>query len=313
MKVIKNKSKSLLIALLWISVLALAAGCTNFLEAQIDDETVEKQNQSKISFSFEDFARSAFPTVQVSELTDFELYSKQVQEEDYSLLKQWADYPAVKNDIIEISPGTYDFMMKAKCSGLWYKAETTEKVIKLGVNKVNFTFELSGVFAPEGNGAFEISLQYPNSGNVKIVTASLFTKDDIPVVDYQDKELSLNAGKTSFVVQNIAGGTYHIVFKLYYDLQCKTLLATCQETAIVIDEHTSTSSVAVTELNPVYTIRYVLNGLEWKSNFTPFTSCTRLSDKMMLPTCSDLNIEDSAIFLDGILPVVFLKIQKWNR
>ena len=265
--------------------------CNNIFSSSDED----KHDKPKITFEFEDFYRSAMPDVQVENLTNFVLYSKTQTDLEYSQLKTWGSYKSIKNATVEISEGIYDFKMEAECSGMNYSAEITEKLINQGTNKLNFSFSLTGISLLSGEGSFEITLNYPLNQTVGVVTASLFTQDDIAVTNHQNESLNNTNGTATYSVSNIPGGIYHILFKLFYDSKCTTLLATCQETAIITDGITSYSTVEVTNLNDVYRITYVLNGLKWKDGFEPQTVFTRFNE-IVLPGREALDIEDDAIF-----------------
>ena len=290
-----KKSRTLSIQIffnfLLMSFIALFVSCNNIFS--YDNEN--KSHKAKISFDFSEIARSAMPEVQVENLTAFILYKKDSQQSNYIQVKEWASYKSIKNSTVEIDSGIYDFKMEAECSGMHYCAQITDKFINEGVNKLNFAFSLTGISILSGEGNIEITLTYPVDKTVRKITASLFTDNDIAVLDYQDKPLQINNGTAVCSVQNIAGGTYHVLFKLFYDEQGTVLLTTYQETAIVTEDIKSSSTVVVTDLNPVYTITYVLKGLEWKEGFFPQTNFTRL-DEVILPGREAFNLKDEAIF-----------------
>ena len=293
--------KAFAIILLAFSFIA----CGNLMN-DIDSSSNKKKSSkaAHVSITFSNFSnRTAMPDINIFNLEDFELYTKTADQTNYTLLQRWNNYDSVSESILDIEPGTYDFKLCANCQGLKYQDTKTAQTINLGANNLDFSLSFAGMDLTEGQGAFQITVDYSNSTQeIKAVTASLFTQDDQPIQNSQDEPLPFSFQNTAtYTKSNISTGTYHIVFNLYADEQKNYLVSTFQETAVVINNFTSTSTTQISIVNSVYDapVTFVLNGLSWKSEVSlPDVTQTRLSKDFItdIPSVEAIDILPKATF-----------------
>ena len=247
----------------------LFLSCSSF----ISDFTNKKSDTAQICIKLIDSnARTAMPNINLFNLENFEFYYKNPADSDYIQLKSWQDYESLNNSLININQGTYDFKLCAYFQGITYSDIKTNLTITSGLNNLNFKLSLTGIDLEDtnGHGSFQITVEYPDSGqNIEAITATLYKKDKTIVPGCENEELNLReTHSASYTKTNIPTGNYYVIFNLYADVEKTLLVSTFQENVIVLENLTSTSSIPVTIVNSVCTtsITFVLNGLNWKDN-----------------------------------------------
>ena len=167
-----------------------------------------------------------------------------------------------------------------------------EQEIVSGENNLSFTLSLTSL-GTEGKGNVYICLNVPAS--VKTVSTGLYDAEENLVSNTNISETCAFAdGIITYGAEKVPSGTYLVVFSLYGDEEKTLLLGTWREYAGVTNELTSKSqiSIAKSELDEVYTIKYELNGGTLKGNWSGVYTWNHKN----IPTAQDFT-KNSADFL----------------
>ncbi len=170
--------------------------------------------------------------------------------------------------------GTWSFTLDAYANSIKIaRATLSNKTISSSSSSLTFTFTGVTFDYTSGIGGANVTLTFAKTAQVAAVTAQLcnadgsenanFSLTSLTPVSYSD-----TLQKVTFTNTNIPSGSYLLVFCLYQDSAKTMQIGYWREIINIADGCESSTVINIPNLNTVYTITYVLNGLSWAEGFT---------------------------------------------
>ena len=263
--------KRLLVLIAALTALVFAS-CSNINNPQ-------EGKKAYIKIGLTDASRTALPAA--SKLTDFDSFALAGTTDDTALAinKTWTKDPS--SEKIKVTIGkTYAFTLTAKKGGATWKG-TQSLTVVAGENALNFSIALAEL-STEGKGNIDVTLSVP--AVVKEVTAKLAQMDESADVTAAGATCTLAEGKASYKANDVASGSYVVIFTLWGDTAKTLKLGEWREYAGITSGVTSASTPAIAsndELDSIYTI--TVNNAGGTLVGTIPGSYTRYSDAITLP------------------------------
>ncbi|MBR1404403.1 MAG: InlB B-repeat-containing protein [Treponema sp.] len=282
------KKRFFLGAALLISVLFL--GCSLATEKETDEENGGVRVQLNIGF-----ARTVMPSGFLNAtytLTGTHSGESTVLIKDKSALD-------LQKQTVWLEGGTWSFTLDAY-NGSTKIATATLSDQTISSSSTTLTFTFSGVTFDyaSGTGGTNVTLTFSASAQVAAATAQLYNADGTENGSYALTALTPATYSDSlqcvtFTNTSIASGSYLLVFYLYQDAEKTMQIGQWREIVNIADGCESSAVINIPNLNTVYTITYVLNGLAWADGFTA-PSSFNASQGVTLPVAA--NFADGADF-----------------
>ena len=284
----------------YITVFALSFGlfsCSNSIT-----ETIAQNSESKAQLCVsmdKSSARTILPESDVSadEITKVELLAKAGSTDSAASVKEWASDDSetaitkmTGDTEILIDAGTYDFTLNLYVSDVLCQVATLQDVtVHAGLNSLSFAAKYAA-------GSFSLSLTDLAAQGVTAVKAGLFTVEsngETAVTDFALESLTVTEDSVTYAKNNVPGGTYFIRFELYQD---GTKIDTLEDIIKIAATRTTTKTLALANINTLYSVTYNLDGGEWAADFTPVTS-RNANKALTLPTAA--NVTKAGLALIG--------------
>ncbi|MCR4735794.1 MAG: InlB B-repeat-containing protein [Treponema sp.] len=269
----------------YITLLALSFGlfsCSNSIT-----EEIAPKSESKVQLCLsmdESSARTILPESDVSadEITRVELLAKAVSADSAESVKEWVSDDSktaitkmTGDTEIFIDAGTYDFTLNLYLSDVLCQVASLQNVaVHNGSNSLVFAAKYAA-------GSFSLSLTDLAAQEVTAVKAGLFTVEsngETAVTDYALESLTVTEDSVTYAKSNVPGGTYFIRFELY---QGERKIDTLEDIIKIAAARTTSKTIALANINTLYSVTYNLKGGEWAADFTPVTS--RNANKSLVP------------------------------
>ncbi len=244
------------------AILALTA-CSFVNNSELKDDTTE----TFITIGLADTNRTALPDIRrTEEFTGFTLIGSSTAEDAVAVIRNWetdssssAYAKMAASNIIVTEGAEYNFTLTGTKGGTTWQGNAT-KVIKPGNNQLSFSLSMQ-TLSTEGTGALNVTLTVPNV--VKAAEAELKTLDEANTIYPKGAAFSFKNNKAVYSADEICGGYYVLIFKLYGDAEKKYELAQWREFAEISDGNTSTSTPVIEsaeKLKKIYTVTFMSNG-----------------------------------------------------
>ena len=271
-----KRSKIFYITLVQI-FLALFFSCKNTADY--------KDTAAKIRFSLS--CRTIEPNPQSEDMTDFVLKARQSSTTDtYETIASYSNYEALQNAELEMQAGTYDFILTSKIGGSSFEGKLENHTIVNGNNILSFAVSFVSTGSTGSTGSVSVSFTLPQNAGVGSVKAWLENRETGAAVTGSQKQSELSDNHYVYSVSNIPVGDWRLMVTFYCDNEYRNKNYIYPELVHVAADIESTKAITLNELNPSYTITYVLNGGDWVNGFTPTHSYTRHGAE--LPTSSNI-------------------------
>lgn len=251
----KRKITARLLACLLACTVSLTFSCSGVVDdAKIPEQEIDlNQNATlRLSVSAKN-SRTALPVVETTDFTEFTLSGKKADGTDYAVLKTWTTAAAMQEDSVEITVGTWNFVLAAKKNGAVYEKTLESVLVHSGANELAFVLELKST-GTSGTGSVEIAITLAEGQNAYYkATFANASGSGTPVT--KEGQFSSEA-KLSLEFKDIDVGSYRLDIFFYSDEAKKLLIGSATEYAHVIAETKSASTVALGSLDSTYAIKY---------------------------------------------------------
>ena len=263
--------------------LNILIGLFLFLILSCNTETKQKsEEKAYLSIKIDGNERTVLPqTFDLENDFDlsFEFSGYYTKDESVKITKTWEPtesetaYTLMTKDteILLDTTGLWKFSLTIKKENKQLYAEEINYSIEPGENKLKFNLS----YAKEGDGDFEIKLNFAKDANVKAVMAELFIfgeeeefceKEKLEIKTENDKSYVLYSKK------DIPTDSYLVKFEFYGDEEATLIMNLYTEVVQIVANHTSYAERTVEHLNSFYEIEYKLDntaGEEFTEGFEP--------------------------------------------
>ncbi len=271
-----KRSKILYITLVQI-FLALFFSCKNTADYN--------ETAAKIRFSLS--CRTIEPNPQSEDMTDFVLKARQSSTTDtFATIASYSNYEALQNAELEMQTGTYDFILTSKIGGSSFEGKLENHTIVNGNNILSFAVSFASTGSTGSTGSVSVSFTLPQNAGVGSVKAWLENRETGATVTGSQKQSELSDNHYVYSVNNIPVGEWRLKVTFYCDNAYRNENYTYPEIVHVAADVDSTKEIILNELNPTYTITYVLNGGNWVNDFSPAETYSRYGTA--LPAASNI-------------------------
>lgn len=140
------------------------ASCSN-MNLNMDEEAV-------VSFEISNNERTAFPAIELANLSNFEVEYKKAGDASFTSLTTAKDYATLQSQKFTMKPDTYSFALTAECGGFMYKASIDGKKISAQEpNVLEFTLNMDSYDEEKvsGEGDLVIKIKVPLEFDVQNV------------------------------------------------------------------------------------------------------------------------------------------------
>lgn len=180
----------------------------------------------------------------------------------------------LQSQTLWLEGGTWSFSLDAYADSVKIATATlANQNISSSSSTLTFTFTGVTFDYATGTGGANVTLTFSKTSQVVAATAQLCNIDGSENPDFALKTLmpaehSDSLQKVTFTDTNIPSGSYLLVFYLYQDSAKTMQIGYWREIVNVAKGCESSSVINIENLNTVYSITYVLNGLSWAEGFT---------------------------------------------
>lgn|GEM_PF-4247102 len=180
----------------------------------------------------------------------------------------------LQSQTLWLEGGTWSFSLDAYADSVKIATATlANQNISSSSSALTFTFTGVTFDYATGTGGANVTLTFSKTSQVVAATAQLCNIDGSENPDFALKTLmpaehSDSLQKVTFTDTNIPSGSYLLVFYLYQDSVKTVQIGYWREIVNVAKGCESSSVINIENLNTVYSITYVLNGLSWAEGFT---------------------------------------------
>ena len=180
----------------------------------------------------------------------------------------------LQSQTLWLEGGTWSFSLDAYADSVKIATATlANQNISSSSSTLTFTFTGVTFDYATGTGGANVTLTFSKTSQVVAATAQLCNIDGSETPDFALKTLmpaehSDSLQKVTFTDTNIPSGSYLLVFYLYQDSAKTMQIGYWREIVNVAKGCESSTVINIENLNTVYSITYVLNGLSWAEGFT---------------------------------------------
>lgn len=180
----------------------------------------------------------------------------------------------LQSTVLWLESGSWSFTLDAYVDSTKVATATlANQTISSTSSSLTFTFSGVTFDYASGTGGTNVTLTFAQSAQVAVATAQLYNADgsensSYTLIDLTPATYSDSLQYVTFSNTNIASGSYLLVFYLYQDTAKTTQIGQWREIVNVASGCESSAVINIPNLNTVYTITYVLNGLSWADGFT---------------------------------------------
>lgn len=290
--------KNIKIIFVLLFVLSLInVSCKNIVE---DLSVGKESNKAYLMIFCNSNARTIQPSYNLEALTDFELFNN-----SNSKIAEAKSYQELSKLVIEVGyipegGNNQSFNLKAKDKDTSFSAYSQVN-LHSGIN--NICFDLSPV-KTSGKGNLGLTFTINKSLGVKGMKAGLYVVDryrnEKSIEGFEAENLDLviedDVITAKYNKTSVPNGYYLFKAEFYADSGCKIFINNYENIVEVITGSTTDSVIDISELNKLYSIKYVLNGGEFIEGFSIPSVFTRLSN-LELPNY--INVKKEGSFFAG--------------
>ena len=257
------KKRFFLVAALLISALLL--GCSPVVEKEADESDAGVRVQLSIGLS---------RTVMPSGFLNATYTLTGTHSGENSVLIENKSAADLQTQTLWLEGGTWSFTLDAYVNSVKIAtAALSNQSISSSSSTLTFTFSGVTFDYATGTGGANVTLTFSKTSQVVAATAQLCNIDGSENADFALKSLtpaehSDSLQKVTFTDTNIPSGSYLLVFYLYQDSVKTMQIGYWREIVNVAKGCESSTVINIENLNTVYSITYVLNGLSWAEGFT---------------------------------------------
>ena len=252
----KRKITARLLACLLACTVSLTFSCSGVVDdAKIPEQEIDlNQNATlRLSVSAKN-SRTALPVVETTDFTEFTLSGKKADGTDYAVLKTWTTAAAMQEDSVEITVGTWNFVLAAKKNGAVYEKTLENVLIHSGSNELAFVLELKST-GTSGAGSVEITITLAEGQN-PYYTATFANANGSGGTPVSKEGQVPFESQLLLSFDNVDVGSYRLDISFYSDETKTFLIGSATEYAHVIAETKSASKIDLGSLDSTYAIKY---------------------------------------------------------
>lgn len=282
-----------------------AVSCSDISQPEEPAKNEVQAEKPVLKIKIEDPARTVFPSLDLSELSNFSLGVTPVDGDELKLLGEYGTLADLQEASIELDENDIDKEYIYKLSAI-LKTESEVKnfsstittKLRAGENPLTFRFIVEDL--GEGKGSLDFTLDYSaDTKNASKVTKGIFYIKTLDGQYVTDNTLSPSDNKLTVSAPDLPAGTYRIIIKLQHfpyigstpaepEVNAKTAkklyiydpaitMAEWQEIIHIATGYTSKATRTLTSLNDVYQLTYVLNYGEESNRTVTVTPSSNLA------------------------------------
>ena len=256
------KKRFFLVAALLTSALLL--GCSPVVEKEADESDAGVRVQLSIGLS---------RTVMPSGFLNATYTLTGTHSGESSVLIENKSAADLQTQTLWLEGGTWSFTLDAYVNSVKIAtAALSNQSISSSSSTLTFTFSGVTFDYATGTGGANVTLTFAKTAQVVSASAQLCNIDGSENADFALKtltpaEYSDTLQQVTFTDTNIPSGSYLLVFYLYQDTAKTMQIGYWREIVNVAKGCESSTVINIENLNTVYNITYVLNGLSWAEGF----------------------------------------------
>jgi hypothetical protein len=188
----------------------------------------------------------------------------------------------LQSQVFWLESGTWSFTLDAYV-GSTKKGTATISSQSISSSSATLSFTFSGVTFDyaSGTGGTAVTLTFPKTGKVAVVTARLYNADGTENANFAQVSLTPSVKddtlqQVTYINSNIAAGSYLLDCNLYQDTGLASKIGQWREIVNIANGCESATVIPIVNLNTLYSITYELNGLSWADGFSApstYNSC----------------------------------------